>query len=97
MSERRQISLKLVSLNTVIDRLSEQIGSEAVQVLKSALFHGFSTTAIVNTDSFVVELWNKNLKKLVGKDSAEMIMEDFYLELDRISAKIDARDAVVSF
>jgi hypothetical protein len=98
MSGQRLNLLKLVALNTVLDRLSEQIGSEAIQVLKSALFHGLSTTAIINTDSSVsVELWHNNLKKIIGKDAAEMIMQDFYLELDRISAKITARAAVVTF
>lgn len=98
MSGQRLDLLKLVAINTVLDRLSEQTGSEAIQVLKSALFHGLSTTAIINTDSMVsVELWHKNLKKIIGKDAADMIIQDFYLELDRISAKIDARDAVVTF
>jgi hypothetical protein len=98
MSGQRLNLLKLVALNTVLDRLSEQIGSEAIQVLKSALFHGLSTKVITNTDSLVsVELWHKNLKKVIGKEAADMIMQDFYLELDRISAKITARPAVVTF
>ncbi len=98
MSERRQNSLKLVAINTVLDRLIEQIGTEAIQVLKSALFHELSTTAIMNIDSMAsVELWHKNLKKIIGKDAADMIVQDFYVELDRISAKIASRAAVVTF
>jgi len=98
MSGLRQNSLKLVAINNVLDRLVEQIGSEAIQVLKSALFHELSTAAIMNTDSIVsVELWHKNLKKIIGKDAADMIVQDFYIELDRISAKIAARAAVVTF
>lgn len=98
MSAHKLNLLKLVALNTVLDRLNEQIGSGAVQVLKSALFHGLSTTEIVNTNSSVsVELWLNNLKKMIGKDAADIIMQDFYLELDRVSAKINDRDAVFTF
>ena len=79
-------------------QLPELIGSGAIQVLKSALLHGLSTTEIINPDSSVsVESWHNNLKKMIGKDAADMIMQDFYLELDRISAKINDRDAVFTF
>ena len=97
MSGQRQSLLRLVALNTVLDRLGEKIGTEPIQVLKSALFHELSTTANINADLVSVETWHKNLQKMIGKDAAELIMQDFYVELDRISAKIDARDAVINF
>lgn len=97
MSGQRQSLLRLVALNNVLDRLGENIGSEPIQVLKSALFHELSTTAIINADLVSVEIWHKNLQKIIGKDAAVLIMQDFYVELDRISAKVDARAAVFYF
>jgi hypothetical protein len=97
MTEQQSKVLSVIAINTVLQKLGEQIGTNMLDVLKSFLMRELNGKIVVNNGlSCSLEELRKALQSIVGKDAADMFLQDVYLEIDRLSEKLTRRGEIIS-
>jgi len=97
MTEQQLKALKVIAVSRVLDRLGEQIGTKMLQVLNSFLMRELGSTIYANNAfSCSLEELRTALQNIVGEDAADMLLQDIYLEIDRLSEKLARRGEIIS-
>lgn len=86
MTDQSINALKVIATGNIFDRLGEQIGYEILEVIKFNLNqeHSISVDAENHISCSLYEL-NKALRNLIGPAATNMIFEDIYAELEKLS------------
>lgn len=97
MTEQQLKALKVIAVSRVLDRLGEQIGTKMLQVLNSFLMRELGSTIDANNAfSCSLEELRTALQNIVGEDAADMLLQEIYLEIDRLSEKLARRGEIIS-
>lgn len=97
MTEKQSKVISVIAINTVLQKLGEQIGTNMLDVLKSFLMRELNGKIVANNRlSCSLEELRTALQNIVGEEAADMFLQDVYLEIDRLSEKLTRRGEIIS-